>query len=269
MIRRTVKATQQATFCVLLPDARNHGMPTPTGTGFFISPDGWFITAAHVVTENGRSDGPSRKDIKDCWLEKETRISAGQSGELCQFVSLEYVDPPTDFALLKVDFKANASKEWLKGRSGFPYILVSTRELAEGEPVYSFGYPLSAGFARQMPGMILGATALSPRVTAAFVSSTLDETRMVMTGGDPKVYVLDHALNYGNSGGPIVAVDTGHVHAFCSRFQPMFVPQPHLTNSQGEPLSVMTPSLYGIVTSLGNPSIVTKLRDVRVEVSEI
>ena len=70
---------------------------------------------------------------------------------------------------------------------------------------------------------------------------------MVTTGADPQLYVLDKALNYGNSGGPIVAVGTGKAHAFCSRFQPMRVPQ-------GDPADpktswIMIPSLYGVVSS--------------------
>jgi hypothetical protein len=108
MIRQTVKATQDATFCILLPHQEKHGMPTPNGTGFFVSPDGWFITAAHVVTENGRSDGPPRKDMSNCCLQKEFRFSSGRSGAMCQFLSIEHLDPRTDFALLKVHFNANA-----------------------------------------------------------------------------------------------------------------------------------------------------------------
>ena len=60
VIRRTLKATQLARFSVDLPRKALRGMPTPTGTGFLISPDGWFVTAAYVVTENGRSDGVAR-----------------------------------------------------------------------------------------------------------------------------------------------------------------------------------------------------------------
>ncbi len=56
------------------------------------------------------------------------------------------------------------------------------------------------------------------------MSSTLEKTKMLMSSGDEKIYVLDKALNYGNSGGPIVAAETGRVHALCSRFQPVMVP---------------------------------------------
>jgi len=80
----------------------------------------------------------------------------------------------------------------------------------------------------------------------------MEQTRMVMTDADPKVYVLDKALNYGNSGGPILSAETGHVHALCSRFQPVYVPQNHLKDANGNPLPVMIPSLYGIVSRLDN-----------------
>jgi serine protease Do len=63
MIRMTLTTTQLATFSIDLPNARMQGMPSPTGTGFFVSPDGWFVTAAHVVTKDNRSDGDPRDDI--------------------------------------------------------------------------------------------------------------------------------------------------------------------------------------------------------------
>src|SRR5882724_7271241 len=114
MIRRTLKATQLATFSVDLPHVARRGMPTPTGTGFFISPDGWFITAAHVVTKNNRSDGPPRDDIENAWLMKETR-PGNFIGGMCQYPRLETIVPNLDFALLKVDFARNADKGHLQG----------------------------------------------------------------------------------------------------------------------------------------------------------
>ena len=58
---------------------------------------------------------------------------------MCQWPELAFVDPTTDFALLKVDFERNREKEWLRSLTGFPFIEVSERELDEGEPVYSLG----------------------------------------------------------------------------------------------------------------------------------
>ncbi len=270
MIRKSLKMIKEATFAISLPNPRHHGMPTPAGTGFFVSPDGWFVTAAHVITENGNSDGPIRKDLSKSFISKEARLDDG-SDPLpigCSELSFEYLDPLTDFALLKIDFKANATKAWLKDKSEFSFINISSRELEEGEPVYSFGYPLPEIYFKKMEKLSLGHSALCPRVTSATVSSTFEKQRMVMGSNDPKVYVLDKALNYGNSGGPIIATETGKVHAFCSRFQPVAIPQGHLRDKQGNPLSIRIPSLYGIVSSISNKSILQKLREKNIPISE-
>jgi serine protease Do len=134
MIRRTLDATKEATFSIILPGLRRKGM-VPTGTGFFVSPDGWFVTAAHVITENHLSDGPVRNDISRAWLMQESR-DIEEPDRMCQAVSVAFVDPSTDFALLKVDFQANHKKDWLRESTSFPFIEMSSRELEEGEPVY-------------------------------------------------------------------------------------------------------------------------------------
>jgi len=260
MIRRTLNATQLGTFSVALPHEANQGMPTLTGTGFFISPDGWFVTAAHVITENGQSDGPVRSDIPNGWLMKEARPGQHISG-MCTSLTFGCINPETDFALLKVDFDANKNNKCLSGRSDFPHLTVSIRELEEGEPVYSFGYPLSeSSLLVSSPGMSIGYLAHSPRVTSAIVASTMEATALVSGPDHVKVYVLDKALNYGNSGGPIVAVETGHVHALCSRFIPVVIPQSHLPDGNGQPTQIVVPSLYGVVSSLANTEVIGELR---------
>jgi hypothetical protein len=268
MIRKTLKRTKDATFSIELPNHNYNGMPSPSGTGFFVSHDGWFVTAAHVITENGQSDGPKR-DISKAVLSKESRFSDGDFPVpiMLQSVSLSFVDPLIDFALLKVDFQSNVTKTWLKDKKEFPYIKISSRELEEGEQVYSFGYPLPEVWVKKYFHMNIGHSGLCPRVTSAIISSTFEKQKMIMTNNDPKVYVLDKALNYGNSGGPIVATDTGKVHAFCSRFQPVLIPQHHLLDNQKRPLGIMIPSLYGVVYSLANPNIIQKLREFNITIS--
>lgn len=268
MIRQTLPNTQAATFCVELPNVQKHGMPTPSGTGFFVSPDGCFITAAHVITENNNANGPVRKDLNQTWLMKETRLPGAPPGTMCQAVSFGHVIPHLDFALLKVDFAANANKAWLNGKSEFPFLSVSRRQLEEGESVYSFGYPLSSAIARDLGAVVVGEESLCPRVTSAIISSTIEQTKMLITGDDPKVYVLHKALNYGNSGGPIVSAETGNVHALCSRFQPVFVPQPHLRDANENPMPIIMPSLYGVVSSLGNPQILALLNQLNVPITD-
>lgn len=71
MIRQHLADTKRATFCVEFCNP----LPTPAGTGFFVSPDGWFVTAAHVITENNCSDGPVRKDIAEAWLDNASGVS--------------------------------------------------------------------------------------------------------------------------------------------------------------------------------------------------
>jgi len=266
MITNTLSNTKAATFSVELPHQARNGMPTPAGTGFFISPDGWFVTAAHVVTEDNNSGGKVRSDLHQAWLMKETRVPDGSPGAMCQNVSFGHVIASLDFALLKVDFQANKNKAWLVGKNQFPYLGVSTRQLDEGESVYSFGYPLSDSFVKKMGPVTVGSTSLRPRVTSAIVSSTIYETKTVMTDADPQVYVLDKALNYGNSGGPIVSSETGKVHALCSRFQPVLIPQSHIKDSNGHPLAMMIPSLYGVVSSLRNKEILSLLQSLNIPV---
>ena len=51
MIRKTLKTTKEATFVVTVPDKSRHNFPAPNGTGFFVSDNGYFITANHVVDQ--------------------------------------------------------------------------------------------------------------------------------------------------------------------------------------------------------------------------
>jgi hypothetical protein len=267
MIRETLAATKQATFAILLPNPDRNGLPQPIGTGFFVSPEGWLVTAAHVITENNEPDGPIRRDLENAYLIRATEHEIRDT-EMCKGMSLEFIQPSTDFALLAVDFEANKDRDALESRGHFPYIEVSSRELAEGEPVYSYGYPLSSSFGFAVGQASFGGTELCPRVTSAIVSSKREKTKFIGSPQDPKVYVLDKALNYGNSGGPIIAVETGKVHGLCSSFQPVTIQQPHLSDQEGNSLFIRIPSLYGVVSSLGNPGILAKLRECKVPLSE-
>ena len=71
MIRKTIAATQAATFCLEIPDPNRKNMHTPMGTGFFVSPDGLFVTAAHVVMNP--KTGALRQGFGDTYLMKEGR----------------------------------------------------------------------------------------------------------------------------------------------------------------------------------------------------
>lgn len=256
MIRKTLNNTKIATHCIQIPHKHSDGIPAPTGTGFFVSPDGWFVTAAHVVTYD-----ESEPDLDRIRLYKEGDRE-NLIGAMCENVTVEVVNDEFDFALLKVDFQANEKRVWLNGKTEFPYLKVSSRLLDEGEQVYSFGYPLSEIEKNKFGTLEIPSYAICPRTTSAIVSSNLEVTRMVRIDAPPREYVLDKALNYGNSGGPIVSAETGNVNAFCSRFQPVWIPQNHL----GEGVAIYIPSLYGVVTNLSNPQLLEVLNEKEVPI---
>jgi serine protease Do len=105
LIRRTLQATQRATFSVDLPSPKKRGMPTPTGTGFFVSPDGWFLTAAHVVSI---PDRVVRGDIEEAWTRKESR--GEWSLGFFMYPRLDWVDHDLDVAILKLDLDRNRKR---------------------------------------------------------------------------------------------------------------------------------------------------------------
>ncbi len=250
-IRDTVASTSKATFSVMLPVPGSDIILPPAGTGFFVSPDGYFITAAHVVCDNGSP----KPNINKAILRKESKLD--DILRLCQFVDLVDVIETLDFALLKVDVDKNRQTDWFKSVTVLPHIKISLRPLTLGEPVYSFGYPLPDHKIQTDEDRIITiiSTELFPRATSCIVSSVQENTQAMSRGG-AKFYEVDKAFNFGNSGGPIVATDTGHAHAVVSAFQPVFIPQEHLPTEQGEVPKIMVPSLYGVAMSLHNDEIV-------------
>lgn len=242
-IRDTLGHTRTATYSVVM----QYGGPdrVPVGTGFFVSPDGLFATAAHVLRGGRPIQIVSTSEPLSLWVVDQAPL---------------HVDAAADFALLQIDME--------RANGQVPCLTLSERLLDEGEPVYAHGYPLTQ--VRQPVGIPLGPPGddltdsegnplknpvgfmmnhgLSPRTTSAIVASAVEFQWLFepTASEQPDVYVLDKALNYGNSGGPIIATDTGHAHAFCARFQPVRVPQS--TDPDGS--AVVIPSLYGVAVRL-------------------
>jgi S1-C subfamily serine protease len=256
MIRKTLANTKAATFSADLCRHPQAHLPQPTGTGFFVSPDGFFVTARHVLTEDGNPKGKLRAFGSTSVLMQPDSLQPYpvRLNIYFHFDLVEH-DPDYDFALLKVDI--TQTSPWITRHDRVPFLEISLRVLEEGDPVYSFGYPLSPSVIIPTgPNSFSGGTKYSPRTTSAIVSSSAEFLTVGAPEPDCRHYVLDKALNYGNSGGPIVSTETGKVHAFCSRFQPVVIPQPHL----GTGVAIQIPSLYGIVTSLASPGIVALLQ---------
>lgn len=254
LIPKTLPNTKKATFSISLPSHGNPRVFAPIGTGFFVSKTGVFLTAAHVITQDNLPNGVPRSDLSSAWLRKETKEIA-DSPIICDTISLLKQFPDLDIAVLQVDFQANKNKDWLNNANGFPFISPSHSMLEDGTPVYAFGYPLSsASIIQNSPQVVVSTQALCPRTTSCIVSSSIEKTKMFTSASDARVFVLDKALNYGNSGGPIVCTSTGRVHGLCSHFQPV-----QYTQTQVGLPPIMVASNYGIVTSLANRDIVNFL----------
>ena len=283
MIRKSLATVQSATFCILLPGEKLPDEPElfrslarPAGTGFFISPDGWFVTAAHVVA-----------DVKE---RKLNRVGIGNvllfrplfpHAEPALIRGAEHVDvyPDLDVALMKFDI-ADQTDESMRGKVAFPYVEITVRPVEDGEPVYAFGYPLprsKAVSANDLPAAITpeleaelssncpqifksnAVAMVSPtaRTTSAIVAHRQIDRELYVSPSEWRVrYFIDKALNYGNSGGPIIEIETGKAFAVCIEFQPTSVDQPHLP---GEP-HILMPSLYTEASSLSNMPLIATLR---------
>ena len=241
MIRKTLESTKKATFSINVPhpDPKFKGMPFPNGTGFFVSRNGHFMTAVHVI---------NNFDISKISLEKSDTIF-GEAPRLVNNLTLVRKWENFDICLLQADFQKNKDQDWLKNMDGFPYLEIEFEVQEEGTPVYSFGYPLSdSPIHITEDGSLIQLNTKYPRTTSAVISSNAWKVGFFRTPDDPVIYVIDKALNFGNSGGPIIVQETGKVIAICHGFQTMQMPQQHMGQNQ----YIIIPSLYSIIPSLSN-----------------
>lgn len=214
----------------MTPEIKLKDFPIPRGTGFFISKEGYFITANHVI------DG-----VEDF---SKVRFSQPEGAQVLN-ISLIKKWANYDIALLKANFDGNKMREFLKNKDGFPYLEIDLKVQTEGTPVYAYGFPLP-----KVNGIDLGKTqimfiAYCPRITSAIISSEYDIIKPIRGSRDPKFYAIDKSLTYGNSGGPIILTETGKVFAIVVRFQPVSIPQ-------SSNYRVTIPTNYGIISSLNN-----------------
>lgn len=266
-ISDTLAHTKGATFSVIVQDDLNQP-PRPAGTGFFLSDDGLFATAAHVI------DG-----VQPSFLFKE-----GDSG-VDPSITVErtpvFFDADADFALLRATLDPSREDHFGK----ITFLRPSERTLEDGDSVYAFGYPLPDGgalnFTPEQLTNLLGeeamtllpklgpgqsfyvpAFALCPRTTSAIVASGIDYSltlNIEERNAARNLYAIDKPLNPGNSGGPIISPETGYVHALCSAYQI------HRAHQAELDITIMIPSLYGLVTRLTHPTIRKALEEQGVE----
>lgn len=138
------------------------------GTGFVVDKDGYILTNAHVVDENGQ---------------RATAVTVvfNKGGSETQRVkgSIAGVDVGSDVAVVKVDPKAVDLK---------PLPLGDSDKVAVGEPVVAIGNPLGYNFS----------------ITSGIVSATGRSMQAANGQTIPNGIQTDAAINQGNSGGPLI-----------------------------------------------------------------
>jgi len=281
MIRKTLQNTKMASFAIAGPSKDNPNINIPYGTGFFISYTGYFITAAHVIFDPEQGNIP-RFDHTKIILIRDIHDEQKVGNSTCCTGAVINVDFNNDVAILKVSDYEIKDKSWIIDGK-FPFLKISSRTLEEAEPVYSYGYPLSEtvlintgqtinvtiqGQTTQVLPVQTYQTHLCPRITSLIVASRTENSNIHQDGSKPNTYVLDKALNYGNSGGPIICVETGFVHGMCRRFQPVAIRQNGLKDNNQNPINIIIPSLYGIATNLSIEPILSVIRNLGIEIEE-
>jgi S1-C subfamily serine protease len=142
------------------------------GSGFVVSSDGYILTNAHVVEDNGQRASSVAVVFKQPTGNNAdtTRVNATVVG----------VDETSDVALLKVDPKQTPTLD--------PLPLGNSSKVQVGESVVAIGNPLGYDFS----------------VTSGIVSATNRNLQSPNNSVIPNGIQTDAAINSGNSGGPLI-----------------------------------------------------------------
>jgi S1-C subfamily serine protease len=157
------------------PYAPSGGSQQALGTGFVVSEDGYILTNAHVVSENGTLAESVTVTFKD-----------DESGSTKAAAEIVGSDDSSDVALLKID------PDEVGELTVIP--LGDSDELKVGEPVVAIGNPLGFDFT------------LTTGVVSALDRELQSPNGSIISNG----IQTDAAINSGNSGGPLIDA-TGHV----------------------------------------------------------
>ncbi|MBI3502118.1 MAG: trypsin-like peptidase domain-containing protein [Bacteroidetes bacterium] len=149
-----------------------------SGSGFFINDKGWIATNYHVIQS-------SLSDYSTTYPTRITRLkvirNSGTSDYKTYTASVIAIDKENDLALLAV---SDSTK--------FPFLDIETKEPAELQPVWVFGFPLGKEFTVLQRGPEIS-------VNNGAVSALRHDDR-----NELKSVQVDAVINHGNSGGPLV-----------------------------------------------------------------
>jgi hypothetical protein len=236
LIEKSLLNTKKATVAIVIPDPKAESLAFHFGTGFFVSRDGYLVTARHVIVDETTGKQYASSTIE---LEKPEEMFSS----IGKISSIVKDWPEFDLALLKVDF--NKETGALRGKTEPDFLQVDFEVAPEGVEAYSFGYPLpEVKVLMKNEQVTTVGNVYCPRATSMIISSHYAFVKPMRKHSlpFPRHYVVDKALNPGNSGGPIVLQETGKAIAVCLAFQYFDFPE----------TQVKVPSLYGITSSLKN-----------------
>lgn len=154
-----------------------------TGSGFFISDQGFFITNNHVVTKKSIDEtGVIRIDYS-----KQIFVKTGRNTYKASLVINENSDRPVvyDYAILKLDITPIAY-----------FGIEDVSGISQGDDVLAIGYPLDFD---------------EPIVTKGVISAIISRPSHINALHKIRTFLTDALVTYGNSGGPLVRAYDGGV----------------------------------------------------------
>jgi S1-C subfamily serine protease len=254
---------------------------TRAGTGFFISAEGYLLTAGHVIRESNKAV----MDASHVQAHYQIGMLIGPRPDFIanfRFVEATVVDVDDvhDLALLKLSknpFKGEVVVPKQFGGVEVPFTVTAARldvrRPAEGETLLVSGYPL------QIPTFVSQRGMVASESFTYVDYATLAPEAVHPPGlpGEPIFSILlDAVINPGNSGGPVYDSTTGDVVGVCEAYawSPLltnkgrFVPVQQgeiLTQNSG--LAVVTPIEYAITllrkNNISSFSVAKKISDAK------
>lgn len=147
------------------------GQTGATGTGFFVTPDGYILTNAHVIS----GGGDLLVDLFN--LPKQQKVVV-LTRERRYETEIKKVDSLNDIAVLKVSSYKN---DFLT--------MDDSRSFMQGDDVWAIGFPGAADISQK--------DYVEPSISKGVVSRTVEENKRFLIQTDAQI-------NPGNSGGPLI-----------------------------------------------------------------
>lgn len=232
----------------ILVSSQNEGRE-PMGTGFFVSPEGVVLTAAHVVTRDAarymnQLDPPDGSLVVGIRFRPAENIRAAFQLVECRPLVIDDVHDLALLKLVKNPFAGDVPAplvvqgEPLGGLHGIPEF--ELRRPLEGAAIAVSGYPLSSATLITNAGVISSSWNLAEN----------DEGTVFEEPGVPvEQYLADISVNPGNSGGPAYRASDGRVVGVCAaiRLAPLSNVSPYVSHlRQNAGLCEIIPIRYGL-----------------------